>query len=168
MNKVMDAATPGKFHLTMKMGNYPMDQSDKWDRRFMAMAGEVATWSKDPEAKVGCIVVSPDRRMWTGGYNGFPAGIEDSDYRLSDGYTKNKLMVHAELNALLNARANLTGWTLYVTKPPCLECAKAVVQAGISKVLCPPLEFGSTWRPVQEEAKDLLQEAGVAYVEMFR
>lgn len=135
----------------------------KWDAHFMAMAVQSAWLSKDPREKVGCLIVSPDRRMMTSGYNGFPAGIEDSKARLDDKYEKNRLSVHAELNAILNARRDLSGWTLYVTKPACLDCAKAMVQAGIVRVVTPELREDSSWYVVQRQALDLLREAGVQH-----
>lgn len=135
----------------------------KWDMRFMRIAQqEVVQWSKDPDAKVGCIIVSPDRRRTTMGYNGFPQGIRDLVSRLEDRDTKNLLSVHAELNAILNARMDLTGWTLYVTKSPCIECAKAVIQAGIVRVVCPVISPLSRWAEVQKQALVLLAEAGVS------
>ena len=135
---------------------------DKWDRRFYRMAMEVATWSKDPDERVGCVLVSPDRRRQSCGYNGLPAGVEDTARRLTDSELKNRLSIHAELNAILNARTDLTGWTLYVTKSPCLGCAGAAVQAGIKRVVCRPLYTGSKWCPSQVQAQELLLEAGVA------
>ncbi len=134
----------------------------KWDVRFLRIAKrEVADWSKDPDERVGCLVVSPDRRSWTGGYNGFPVSVHDTAHRLGDRDIKNELSVHAELNAIYNARRDLTGWTLYVTKAPCMECAKAIIQAGIARVVCPPIRGSSSWAVIQERAQSLLLEAGV-------
>ena len=137
----------------------------KWDLRFMEMAkNEVATWSKDPSTKVGCVIVSPDRRQFTAGYNGFPIGIKDTTHRLNNRDLKYELVVHAELNAILNARMNLTGWTLYATFPPCKECAKAIIQAGISRVVCPELKsVDDRWVISQEAARSILNEAGVMF-----
>ena len=141
----------------------------KWDRRFMGIASsEVSRWSKDPSTKVGCVIVSPDRRQIATGYNGFPAGIDDSLTRLMNKEIKNKLTVHAELNAILNARVDLAGWTLYVTKPPCINCATAIIQAGIKKVVCPPVEQKSSWAKSQAEAWAILTEAGVKVVGILK
>lgn len=133
-----------------------------WDARFMALAAcEVRTWSKDPDKQVGCVIVSPDRRRLAMGYNGFPTSVADTVERLGDKELKNRLSVHAELNALLNARTDLTGWTLYVTSPPCMGCAKAIVQSGVTRVVCPPIDQRSGWLLDQMRARDLLREAGV-------
>lgn len=134
----------------------------KWDNRFLRIAKQqVADWSKDPDKKVGCVIVSPDRRQLTLGYNGFPRGVEDTSERLTSNTTKNLLTVHAELNAILNARTDLTGWTLYVTEPPCISCANAIIQAGIARVVCPPIMHGSGWFVNQEKAKQIMMEAGL-------
>ena len=139
-----------------------MSKVTKWDLRFLRVAQhEVAGWSKDPDEQVGAIVVSPDRRRSTPGYNGFPAGIEDAPHKLCSSQLKNDLTVHAELNAILNARTDLSGWTLYCTKAPCLDCAKAIIQAGIVRVVCPVVDTGSRWAHNQGRAASLLREASV-------
>lgn len=130
--------------------------------RFLRIAyHEVAGWSKDPDKKVGCLVVSPDRRRWTAGYNGFPVGVADTIDRLADKDTKNRLSVHAELNAIFNARADVSGWTMYITHPPCLECAKAIIQVGLGHVVHPLIDRDSRWAGDQWHASVLLREAGV-------
>jgi len=136
----------------------------KWDKRFLRIAkNEIASWSKDPNEQVGCVIVSPDRRQFSPGYNGFPTGIKDSEERLKDKELKNALSVHAELNAILNSRTDLTGWTLYVTKAPCSKCALAIIQAGIVRVVCPPIREDSRWAEDQKLARDLITEAGLVY-----
>lgn len=137
--------------------------SYNWDNRFMAIAHMVATWSKDPTKKVGALVVSPDRRSWTAGYNGFPAGVKDDDLRLGNKEIKNRLMVHAETNAILNARRDISGWTLYCTHPPCMQkgCCQAIIQAGIVRVVRPPITRASRWWVDQLDGNSLLEEAGV-------
>lgn len=138
--------------------------SMNWDVRFLRLArNEVAGWSKDPDEKVGCVIVSPSRRQWTAGYNGFPQNIRDGADRFEDRELKNLLTVHAELNAILNARTDLSGWTLYTTKPPCTECAKAIIQAGIVRVVSPRLVSSSRWHANQKRAKALLAEASVVH-----
>ena len=133
----------------------------KWIARFLSLANEVATWSKDPDCKVGVVIVSPDKRLMTTGYNGFPAGVRDKKNRLSTKTVKNYFMVHAEVNAIVNARRDLTGWTLYSTKPPCLNCAKVIIQAGITAVYCPAIDENSSWKQENTMALDLLKEAQI-------
>jgi dCMP deaminase len=95
------------------------------------------------------------------GFNGFPAGVADSPGRLGDHEIKNRLSVHAELNAVLNSAADVSGWTLYCTKPPCMDCAKALIQKRLSRVVSPAIRMDSRWASVQMEAALLLMEAGV-------
>lgn len=132
-----------------------------WVARFFSLAKEVSTWSKDPDCKVGVVIVSPDRRLFTAGYNGFPAGIADKNNRLSCKSVKNMYTVHAEVNAIVNARRDLTDWILFATKPPCLDCAKAITQAGITTVWCPELVQDSSWYEENLTALDLLKEAQI-------
>ena len=111
-----------------------------WDDYFMGVALLAAERSKDPSTQVGACIVDADKRILSTGYNGFPHGCSDDDFpwnRDEDkGETKYQFVVHAELNAILNARGkNLAGSTLYVGLFPCHECAKAIIQAGVKEVV---------------------------------
>ena len=136
----------------------------KWDERFLRIANEVAGWSKDPGTKVGAVLVA-DKRIIATGYNGFPAGISDSLERYADREVKIAYTVHAEVNAILNAAKNgspTAGSTLYVTFPPCVSCASAVIQAGVSRVVRPDLSTSpERWRASFHEGQNLLFEAGI-------
>lgn len=136
------------------------NSQDKWAGRFMAVARLVAGWSKDPQALAGAVIVGPNRRSISWGFNGFPVGIADDDRLHQD--LKNDFMVHAELNAILNARRDLSGWTMYCTKFPCGECALAIVQAGISRVVSYPMSKApSKWTASQLRAIEVFSEAKV-------
>lgn len=128
----------------------------KWTHRFFKLARLVATWSNDPKCKVGCVLISPDRRQFSVGYNGVPAGMPNTEESLSALSNKNEFMIHAELNALLNASQSVRGWTAYVTKPPCHECAKALIQAGIAHVVFSSGNPQSKWQRSTEFALSLL------------
>ena len=111
-----------------------------WDEYFMGVAKLSAKRSKDPNTQVGCCIVNKDKRIVAVGYNGLPRNCDDNDFpwncregALQD--TKYAYVVHAELNAILNATTPLTGCTLYVTLFPCNECMKAIIQAGIKEVV---------------------------------
>ena len=136
---------------------------DHWDRRFLAMAELVAGWSKDPSTKVGCVITSPDRRVVSTGFNGLPSAVEDSIERLSDRDLKYEMTIHAERNAIINARRDLTGCRLYVTLQPCSVCAAMIIQAGIAEVIAPPCtdpRLAGTFNLALTE--QMLAEAGVA------
>lgn len=134
-----------------------------WDRRFLRIAFDVGRWSKDPRKGVGAVLVSPDRRRWAHGYNGFPSGIEDTTERLKDEATRLRLTVHAELNCLLNASFDTDGCALYSTQFPCHECAKAIIQKRVGRVVAPTWEHrtDSKWRDSWLIAGELLAEANV-------
>ena len=131
----------------------------KWDERFFKIALEAASWSKDPKTKVGAVLVSPDKREVSWGFNGFPKKLKD-DRRLTS-KSKNCFTVHAELNAILNAKKDLIGWTLYVTKFPCHNCALAISQAGIARLVCPPIDTNSKWKDSNLQALQIFEESNI-------
>lgn len=135
----------------------------KWDRRFMRLAQHVAEWSKDPSTQVGAVVVDHDRRVIGMGYNGFPRGVHDTRERYIDREVKYRFVVHAEANAILNAAADTRGATMYLTAPPCCDCAKLVIQAGIQKVfyIQPTAELKSRWADELAVSEEMLNEAWV-------
>ncbi|MBR9702725.1 dCMP deaminase family protein [Candidatus Woesearchaeota archaeon] len=112
-----------------------------WDEYFMAVALLSAERSKDPNTQVGACIVSPEKKIVGVGYNGFPQGCSDDKLPWSreatdPNDTKYPYVCHAELNAIINApRKDLNGCTLYVCMYPCNECAKAIIQSGIKKVI---------------------------------
>ena len=116
-----------------------MSNRISWDSYFMGIAKLVRERSEDPCCKVGACIVK-DNKIISTGYNGMPSRSEHGIYPWTKGDidpTKNKYfyVVHAELNAILNSEKSLKGATLYVTKFPCNECAKAIIQSGISEVI---------------------------------
>lgn len=139
----------------------------KWDRRFMEMAEVISGWSKDPSSKIGAVVVNAERRILATGYNGFPRGIEDSDERLNNRDEKYPRIIHAEMNALMNALYNgvtVKDATLYVHGlPVCPACTKCVIQAGIKRVVMPTAKTDKgNWEEVwYNESLPMYKEAGV-------
>jgi len=121
---------------------------NKWDRRFMELALHVAQWSKDPSTKVGAVIVKPDKRIVSVGYNGFPSGVCDHEERYAERAVKYKFVSHAERNALDNVSQDVTGCTLYSTLQPCPDCAKSIIQKGIAEVVT----------IIDETRKELLDE----------
>jgi dCMP deaminase len=143
--------------------------NSKWDNRFMKLAREISTWSRDPSTKIGAVIVNDERRILATGYNGFPRGIADTEERLNDREQKYPRIVHGEMNALMNALYNgvsVKGATLYVWGlPVCAECTKNVIQSGIAHVVITPTEHSpKKWQdqwnsmslPMYEEARVLI------------
>lgn len=106
-----------------------------WDTKFLGLAQYIAGWSKDPSTKCGAVIADKNNRVISLGYNGFPRGIKD-DERLQNRETKYPIVVHAEINAILFSKQDLTGCTIY-TWPfmSCSRCAGAIIQAGISRAV---------------------------------
>lgn len=146
-----------------------MLNSSVWNQRYLQMADGVAGWSKDPSTKVGAVIIGDKGQVLSTGYNGFPRGIADSSERLNDRATKYKYVVHAEMNAIYNASysgVSLAGATLYVHGlPVCSECAKGIIQSGITRVVIPaPMmckDIPDKWKESWELTKSLFAEAGV-------
>jgi dCMP deaminase len=134
-----------------------------WDGRFLEMAALVSTWSKDPSTKVGA-VITRGKFVVSLGFNGHPAGIEDSANRLQDRETKYRTIIHAELNAILSARQPLEGCTLYVVPfMPCSACGAVIVQSGIKRVVT--LESDNErWAESFEFTRTIFAEAGIELV----
>ncbi len=137
-----------------------------WDEYFMGIALLSAQRSKDPSSKVGAAIIR-DKRVLSLGYNGMPRGCDDEKMPWGKSEkdplkTKYPYVVHAELNAILNANKDITGSTLYVTMFPCNECAKAVIQSGIKEVIY--LENKHEGEDSVLASRKLLETAGVKVV----
>jgi dCMP deaminase len=135
-----------------------------WDRRFLRIAEEVRTWSRDPGTKVGCVLVL-DKRILSVGFNGFPQNLSDSLELYEDREYKLAVTVHAEANAIMNAAKNgakTQSCTAYVTFPPCSQCAAALIQAGVETVICPdPAQAPERWRASFKLGNEMLYNSGV-------
>lgn len=144
----------------------------KWQDRFMRLAANVSTWSKDPSTQVGAVIVRPDRSVAAVGYNGFPRGVKDAPDRLEDRALKYPMTVHAEKNAILSAHERLDGYSIFVHPLcPCAPCAGAIIQAGIHTVYYPKpstdtIEARERWLMSNQLATNMFQEAGVAFHEV--
>lgn len=155
---------------------------DRWDSHFLHLSLQIALMSKDPATQVGAIIVGPDREIRSSGFNGFPRGIVDSDDRLNDRNVKLQLIVHAEVNAILNAArigTTLKGTTLYLSAtdhtgmvwsgPPCTRCTVEIIQSGIIEIVARPFKrVASKWKEDIETSRKILQEAGIIYREVMK
>lgn len=136
-----------------------------WDQKFMDACKFFASWSKDPSTKVGCVIVGMDREIRSIGYNGFPRGVDDTDMPRYERPAKYLWTEHAERNAVYNAArmgVSLKNCTAYVSSFPCADCARAIIQSGILKLVCPtPDMSNSQWGESWTIAKAMLCEAHV-------
>ena len=138
-----------------------------WDEYFMGVAMLSAERSKDPNTEVGACIVSDDNRILSMGYNGAPRGLHDDKmhWQRTGSFveTKYAYVCHAELNAILNYRGDLTGSKIYVKLFPCNECAKAIIQAGIKEVIYKEDKYANTDNVIV--SKSMFDSCGVKYTE---
>lgn len=109
-----------------------------WDEYYLTICNHVASRSKDPNTQLGCVIVGPAHEIRSTGYNSLPRGIRDDIAERLQRPTKYLWMEHAERNAIYNAArsgASTEGCTIYVQIMPCMDCARAIVQAGLREVV---------------------------------
>jgi len=157
-----------------------MQNPDRWHNHFLQLCLDHARMSKDPNTRVGALIVDWDRNIRAAGFNGFPRGIEDTEMRLHDRETKLRLIVHAECNAICAAArigVKTSGCTLYLAAtdssglvwggPPCVRCTVHAIQAGIMQIVSRPKKsVPSRWSEDLLMAESLLNEAGIEYQEI--
>ena len=135
-----------------------------WDEYFMGRAMLSAMRSKDPHTQVGACIVSEEHKILSMGYNGFPLGCSDDEFPWNREGEDNKYFytTHSELNAILNYRGgSLEGATIYVTLFPCNECAKAIIQSGITEVVYASDKYSDSDSVLA--SKRMFETAGVKY-----
>jgi dCMP deaminase len=135
-----------------------------WDRRFLELAGLVASWSKDPSTKTGAVITRPDRTVVSLGYNGFPRKMPDVPAYLQEREEKYSRIIHCEINALLTAREPVAGYTLY-TWPflSCDRCFVQLAQAGITRFVAPQAttEQLARWGPSFAKVRQYAEEMDI-------
>lgn len=136
-----------------------------WAETYMTMATVTSQRSKDPSTQVGAVIVSPDRRIVSTGYNGSCNGISDDDVNWGkdpDAHPLNQkyfYVVHAEANAIVHAKSSCRESTIYVTHYPCHECAKLIIQAGVKRVV-----YANDWgigRDTTTASRQLFSDVGM-------
>ena len=146
-------------------------QENKWDQRFIRVAREVSSWSKDPSKQIGAVIVK-DKRILATGYNGFPKGIDDSADKYNNRELKYELVVHAEMNAIFNASfhgVSLKDTTIYVWGlPVCNECAKGIIQVGINRIVMAADDVPQRWIESYDKSKRLFIESGCKFETDFK
>ena len=139
-----------------------------WNEYFMGIALLSGKRSKDPTTQVGACIIDNDKKIVGIGYNGFPIGSSDDNMPWGKNgdflETKYPYVVHAELNAILNSIQDLHGCTLYVSLFPCNECAKAIIQAGITCVVYESDKYDGTEGNIA--SKRMFHDAGVKLIQL--
>lgn len=131
-------------------------RQEKWDKRFLGLSEHISRWSKDPSTKVGSIITD-GIKIISMGYNGLPQQVRDMPEILGNRTVKYKHILHAETNAILSAKTDLSGSTIY-TFPflPCTKCASMIAQAGITRVVSIACE-DERWKQRLEESKHFME-----------
>lgn len=139
-----------------------------WHNRFLSLAAHVSQWSKDPSTKVGAVITN-GKRIVSIGFNGLPSGVDDDINTLNDRELKYKLIIHAEINAILFANEPIAGCSLY-TWPflPCPTCSSIIIQKQIGMVVAPPLpeHLKQRWKENIELSKQQFKQANVKVLEL--
>ena len=141
--------------------------SDKWDKRFMELAHHIGGWSKERGRRFGAVIVGPDREVRSMGYNGIPRGVDDEieERHSRENGMKYFWAAHAEANAIFNAArvgVPVQGCAIYVPLFPCADCAKAIIQSGITRVVTHKPEDGDVvWQTSFAVSSKMMEEAGI-------
>lgn len=132
-----------------------------WDKRYLDMAQHISLWSKDPSTKVGAVIVDKDFRPVSFGVNGLPQKIKEEAILLDDRETKYKTIIHAEVNAILFAKTDLSNCTIY-TWPfqPCSRCASVIIQSGITRIVTCKSD-NERWKDDFDLSLNLLNQANI-------
>ncbi len=151
-----------------------MAQIPGWDEYYLNICDVVAARSKDPNTHVGCVIAGPAHEIRSTGYNSLPRGIRDDVPERLVRPTKYLWMEHAERNAIYNAArcgTPLEGCTIYIALMPCMDCARAIVQAGIREVVVSGDRMSQYSSEYYDEhfrmVDQLFAEAGVAVRRVF-
>lgn len=137
-----------------------------WDLRFLEMAKLVSSWSKDPSTQCGAVIIRPDKTIASTGFNGFPKGTADRDDFYQDRELKYARMMHAEVNAVVFAKEDLRGYTIYTYQDPqigpsCDRCTTVVIQAGIKRVVHGGFSDNPRWNDSIARGMQMYKEAEV-------
>lgn len=147
--------------------NIQLATLSKWDRRFIQAAKTIASWSPDPSSQIGAIAISKQNLPLAWGWNAFPRHTPYKENEV-EREVKYKFVVHAEMNAIYNASREsicLLGSTFYIYGiPPCLECAKGLVQVGAQRIVSVRYAIvNETWLRSYEESAILFSDAKIRY-----
>lgn len=147
-----------------------MTDQNKWHSRFMGLCDHISKWSEDPHFIVGCVIVGSGNVVLATGYNGLPRKVKSHDAHRFDRKSGEKFFwfEHGERNALYNAArvgTSVEGATLYVNRFPCADCSRAVIQSGITVLVCPPIpEADGALDHSFQVGSTMLIEAGVEVI----
>ena len=139
-----------------------------WTEYFLNIAEQVKLKSKDQSTQIGAVIVGIDNEVLSTGYNSFPRGMDDSKQERQERPEKYFWMEHAERNAIYNAArigVSTKNTTMYLSCGiPCADCARGIINAGITRIFCERGELGTKgpmWADSAERSWEMFDEAGV-------
>jgi len=136
-----------------------------WDNRWMEVCKLTASWSKDKSRKTSAVIIDDRNCLLSIGWNGFPRGINDEIKERCDRPAKYAWTEHAERNAIYNAASNgiaVGGCKMYMPWYPCADCSRAIIQSGISELICVEPDWDDEiWSDNFAVVKVMLDEAGI-------
>lgn len=144
-----------------------------WDSYFISMTYLVSMKSKDRSTRVGAIIVDSDNNIVSTGYNGIPRGVDDCVCERHEKPIKYSFYEHAERNAIYQASrigVSCKNCRIYINFNPCVECARAIIQSGIKKVITHKefndfLPKDDNWVKSSNLSKQMFIESGVEFIE---
>lgn len=144
-------------------------KSEKWLNRFMKIAEDVSEWSKDPSSKIGAVIISNTGRILATGYNGFSSRFNDTEDLYQNREFKYSRIIHAEMNALINALnygINIDNSLLFVYGlPVCNECAKIISNTNIKTVVM-KYKHSEKWEESFKITKEIFKECGIEVIDL--
>lgn len=148
-----------------------------WHTYFINMLDVIRSRSKDPNTQTGCVIVTKEHNVVSTGYNSFPRGINDNIPERLVRPEKYKWLEHCDRNAIYAAARKgvaLEGCIMYLTGLPCIDCSRAIIQAGIVEVVY-DANNQEKWEKTATKynddwgvAKTLLLEGGIKLTPYYR
>lgn len=140
--------------------------NDRWILKHFIMAAVVSSYSKDNSVKCGAVIVRQDNSIASTGYNGFPRGVDDTIKERYERPIKYLFTEHAERNAIYNSHENLKDYSIFIYTHPqklsvCSDCARAIIQSGISDVYLQSIDTEQRWEESCQVGIDMLKESYV-------
>lgn len=149
--------------MVAKLEQEKLMNQESWDKTFIEVARVFATRSEDKSTQVGAVIADSDNNIRAVGYNGLPRGVKDIPER-HERPDKYAYFTHAELNVIASSARNgiaTKGCKIYVTLFPCSDCARAIIQAGITEVIVEKNKAPKRWMSSIDISKKMFKEAGV-------
>lgn len=139
-----------------------------WQQRLSLLSQYARSTSPDPKCPVAAALYTPHGTFMHADCNRLPHGLTGTQAQWLDIEWKLRNVLHAEQACLHSYLHDVRGWTMLVTKHPCHDCAKHLIQRGIARLICPPYRQQSKWVESHEWAREMMREAGIKITEIIQ